>query len=244
MGLNYESNLYLTFDQVVKVGGHVNRGEKGHLVIFWMLRETIAKEGEEAVEKKAPILRYYKVFNVDQCSGIPVSVRESQHERQLYPVAVCESIVQSMPNAPEIRFDKAKPYYHIKEDYINMPPMKRFDDSEGYYATLFHEMVHSTGHQSRLARPSVTEMAEFGSPTYCFEELIAELGSCYLCSYAGIDQKELKNSAAYIQGWLSQLQSNHWYIVLASSSAQRAVDYILNKRQEVSVLRKATEERA
>jgi antirestriction protein ArdC len=87
-------------------------------------------------------------------------------------------------------------------------------------------------------------MAEFGSPSYSFEELVAELGSCYLCSHAGISQKELRNSAAYIQGWLSQLKSNYTYIVLASSQAQRAVNYILNKQEDCPVLEKASNHRA
>lgn len=246
MGLNYESNLFLTFEQVRRLGGSVNRGEKGHLITFWMLwdKGKKADEEEEETEEKIPFLRYYRVFNIDQCSGIPISVRESNYERQVYPVAVCEGIVQSMPNAPQIRFDKAKPFYHPKEDYINIPPMLRFNDSESYYTTLFHEMIHSTGHESRLKRKSLMEMAEFGSPTYSFEELVAEIGSCYLCSHAGIDQRELKNSAAYIQGWLTQLKSNYVYIVLASSQAQRAADYILNRLDEVSFLGKAKEERA
>lgn len=243
MGLDYESNLFLTFDQAKRLGGMVNKGEKGHLITFWMLWDRGKKEGEET-EDKIPFLRYYRVFNIDQCSGIPVSVRESHYERQLYPVATCEGIVQSMPNAPQIRFDKAKPYYHPKDDYINMPPMLRFNDSESYYSTLFHEMIHSTGHESRLKRKSLTEMAEFGSPTYSFEELVAELGSCYLCSHAGIDQHELKNSAAYIKGWLTQLKCNYAYIVLASSQAQKAVDYILKHEGEVTLLGQATEDRA
>lgn len=238
MGLNYESNLYLTYDQVQKVGGTVNRGEKGHLVTFWMLWDRGQKEGEQEASEKIPFLRYYKVFNIDQCSGIPVSIRESHYSWDILPVAVCEGIVQSMPNRPEIRFDKPRPFYHRKEDYINMPPMKRFRHSDAYYSVLFHEMVHSTGHQSRLARRTVTNTSGFGSEPYSFEELIAELGSCYLCSHAGIGQNKLSNSAAYIQGWLKQLQNNYTYIVLASSQAQRAVNYILNKQNDCPVLEK------
>lgn len=232
--LPYKSNLYLTFDQVTRLGGTVNKGEKGHLVTFWMLIDKEKKDDTEK-EEKIPFIRYYKIFNVDQCNGIPVSALDTQWERQIYPVAVCEGIVQSMPNAPQIRFEKQKAFYDPIDDYINMPPMKRFNDSEAYYGTLFHEMIHSTGHKSRLSRKSLTEMAEFGSPTYSFEELVAELGSCYLCSYAGIGQKELRNSVAYIQGWLSQLRSNYWYIVLASSQAQKAANYILNKNDNVSI---------
>lgn len=239
MGLPYESNLYLTFDQVARLGGTVNKGEKGHLVTFWMLLDKKKKEADyslEEKEEKIPFLRYFKVFNVDQCSGIPTAVREFVYERQIYPVAVCEGIVQGMPNCPKIRFDKQKAFYDPVSDYINMPPMKRFNDGEAYYGTLFHELIHSTGHKSRLGRKSLMEMAEFGSPTYSFEELVAELGNCYLCSYSGIGQRDLKNSAAYIQGWLTQLRSNYWYIVMASSQAQKAVDYILRKNGDVTLI--------
>lgn len=244
LSLNYESNLYLTFEQVRKLGGTVNRGEKGHLVTFWMLWDRGKKEGGEASDDKIPFLRYYRVFNMDQCSGLPVSLQEVQQEKEVYPVAACEAVVQSMPNAPSIRFDKTKPFYHPKLDYINMPPMKRFTGSEAYYSTLFHEMVHSTGHESRLGRKSLMEMSEFGSETYSFEELVAELGSCYLCSHSGIGQKELKNSAAYIQAWLAKLRSNYTYIVLASSQAQRAANYILGKEGDCPVLERLSENRA
>jgi antirestriction protein ArdC len=111
---------------------------------------------------------------------------------------------------------------------VNMPKKKTFTTNEGYYSTLFHELVHSTGHERRLNRKSITEMAEFGSDLYSIEELIAELGSSYLPSLTGILQPQ--NSAAYIQGWLSKLKCDKRFIIHASGFAQKAVDFILNQQ--------------
>ncbi|MES1181860.1 MAG: zincin-like metallopeptidase domain-containing protein, partial [Flavobacterium sp.] len=107
---------------------------------------------------------------------------------------------------------------------------------ESYYTTLFHELVHSTGHEKRLNRKSVMEMAEFGSELYSIEELIAELGTCYLASFTGILQKEIENSAAYIDGWLTKLKNDKRFIVSAGAYSQRAVNYILAvKKEEPSI---------
>ena len=110
-----------------------------------------------------------------------------------------------MPNRPEIRYLENEAYYHPTEDYINVPDIEYFTKSEAYYSTLFHELVHSTGHSSRLNRPGISEPTNFGSDLYSTEELIAELGSCYLQSHTGAIYDNLANSAAYIQGWLSKL---------------------------------------
>lgn len=243
---HYSSPLYLTFEQVQRLGGAVGKGERGHLVVFWALSEPEEKDGEEdpSAPKRRPLLRYYKLFNVEQCRYLPPAVLETAGERHIHPVAVCEGIVQTMPQRPEIRFEKSKAFYHPTGDYINMPPMKHFGDSEGYYSTLFHELVHSTGHVGRLGRKSLTEMAEFGSPVYSFEELVAELGACYLCSHAGILQKEIRNSAAYIKGWLSKLKADPRCIVTASAQAQKAVDFILQRKPEVTLLGQPEGDRA
>jgi antirestriction protein ArdC len=102
-------------------------------------------------------------------------------------------------------------------DYINMPAMESFVNSESYYGTLFHELIHSTGHASRLNRKEVTEMKGITSEPYSIEELTAELGACYLKSDAGIFTEADDNSAAYIQSWLSVLMNDKRFIVYASA---------------------------
>ena len=236
--LNYESNLFLTFEQLKKVGGSVNKGEKGHMVVYWLVPEKtdLVEEQEEKHKEqngKRPFLRYHKVFNLDQCSGIPSSLTTSTPEQHANPIQACDAIVLGMPKRPEIKFGKREAFYSIPGDYVNMPRQKTFASNEAYYATLFHELVHSTGHEKRLKRKTVMEMAEFGSEPYSMEELIAEIGSCYLANVAGTLQTTMQNNAAYIKGWLMKLKGDKRFIIQASSHAQRAVDFILNVQKHV-----------
>ena len=106
-----------------------------------------------------------------------------------------------------------------------MPALNSFDSSEEYYSVLFHEIAHSTGHETRLNRKGITELSRFGSHSYCFEELVAEMTSAFLCSSVGIENT-IDNSAAYIQGWIKALKENKKMILIAASQAQKAADYI------------------
>ena len=240
LSLNYERNLFLTWDQLKKIGGSVNQGEHGHIVIFW---KNVKKQPEELGKdwhpKTVPMLRYYKVFNISQCRDVPKDVIPEFIKEDVDPILECEAIIHTMPDCPAINHKEQKAFYHIVEDYINMPKKKSFKNIEAYYATLFHELVHSTGSEKRLGRKSITEMNEFGSEPYSIEELIAELGSAYLCSFTGILDKGIQNSAAYINGWLDKLKNDKRFIVQASGHAQRAVDCILNlslvKEEQIEV---------
>jgi antirestriction protein ArdC len=221
----YPQPYFLTFDQIKELGGSVKRGETGHMVIFWKSKQrngTLEETEDENPKPRRsfPILRYYKVFNVDQIKGLPADLIPKEIIREHQPIAVCEQIVSSMPDCPPIRFEKQQAFYHPLEDYINMPMPGTFETPESYYSTLFHELVHSTGHDKRLKRKSIMEMAEMGGPEYSVEELIAEIGSCYLCNTAGILPAGIANSAAYLQAWLKRLRG--------ASQAQRATDFIIN----------------
>ncbi|MFB4165629.1 zincin-like metallopeptidase domain-containing protein [Alteribacillus sp. JSM 102045] len=110
---------------------------------------------------------------------------------------------------------------------MNVPPKSEFEDINKYYSTLFHEMIHSTGHQSRLERAGITETTHFGSKTYSKEELIAELGASMLCGITGIDNTTIDNSASYIHSWLQVLKGDKRLIIQASQQAQKAVQHIL-----------------
>ena len=231
LSLNYEHNLFLTFEQLKALGGSVLKGEKGHIVVFW---KNTPKKPEEKDEqgniKHIPILRYYKVFNVAQCRDIPQGPVSPTVFREYFPIAECEDIVKGMPGCPVIKHKEQRAYYNIAQDFINMPRKKSFTTAESYYCTLFHEMLHSTGHEKRLNRKSITEMREFGSDTYSMEELIAEMGAAYLCSLTGIGDKEIENSAAYISGWLTKLKNDKRFVIQASGQAQKAVDLITNRQ--------------
>jgi antirestriction protein ArdC len=139
---------------------------------------------------------------------------------------MAEEIVTLMAKRPEIKHGLAKAFYSPGVDIVAMPDRTRFDTEAGYYATLFHELTHATGHVSRLNRPTLTESSGFGSNPYCKEELIAEMGAAFLCGHAGIETT-IQNSAAYLQNWLEQLQNDKTLIVQAATQAQKAADFIL-----------------
>jgi len=221
----YSQNLFLTYRQAKMLCGNVKRGEKGHMVIFWKWVDRRNKETGE--KERIPYLRYYTVYNISQCECLPPSMIPVI-SRPNKPMDECDRIVANMPQRPEIRHDRKNPFYNVEEDYVNIPDMIMFRDSENYYVTLFHELVHSTGHQSRLDRQSLTGKYTFSSEAYSFEELVAEIGASYLSSLTGIRDKLLDQSAAYIESWLKRLRKDKRIIVTASGHAQKATDYILN----------------
>jgi antirestriction protein ArdC len=151
---------------------------------------------------------------------------------QNYPILDCEEIAQGMPKCPSIQQVEDCAYYHPVHDYLNMPPMKNFLHSEAYYSTLFHELVHSTGHTSRLNRKELMQIKPFNSEMYSLEELVAEIGASFLNSLTGIEQKEFQQNASYIQGWLKRLKNDKRLVVTASGQAQKAVDFILDVRYD------------
>jgi antirestriction protein ArdC len=229
LSLNYERNLFLTWDQLKNIGGSVNQGEHGHIVLFWKhIKKQPEELGKDGHPKTVPMLRYYKVFNIAQCRDVLKDKIEPLVTQEHDTLLECEAIIHSMPDRPGMTHREQKAFYHIVDDYINMPKKKSFKSIEAYYSVIFHELVHSTCSEKRLGRKSITEMNEFGSEPYSIEELIAELGSAYLCSFTGILDKGIQNSAAYINGWLDKLKNDKRFIVQASGHAQRAVDCILN----------------
>jgi antirestriction protein ArdC len=230
--VGYAQNQFLTFNQVRESGATVRKGEKGHMVIFWKRTDAEAAEGEEGTTTSMFLLRHYHVFNVAQCDGLPDSGELSLPINEGSLISACEELVEGMPHCPEIRHEARHAFYSPAKDYVNMPKWESFDSPESYYGTLFHELVHSTGHASRLARKEITEPNAKGSPAYSREELVAEIGACYLNSVTGIADNLLDNSVAYIGHWLEVLKSDKRLIVVASSRAQKAADYILNSNGE------------
>ncbi len=220
MTMSYESPHWLTFRQARQLGGSVKKGEKSCPVVFWKQLQIANTQSEEP--NRIPLLRLYHVFNLMQCEGLAVAPEEI-----LMPPTKPAEILANMPNPPAIKRGMTAAFYSPADDYIGMPERDRFDTEDGYHATLFHELVHSTGHGSRLKRKSMTERNRFGLDPYCKEELVAELGCAFLCGHAGILDRTLGASAAYIQGWLKQLKHDRTLTVSAGAQAQKAADYIL-----------------
>ena len=232
LSLNYEQNYFLTWDQIKSMGGSVNKGETGHIVVFWKPVQKKAEEDKDAKKKQVPMLRYYKVFNIAQCRDIPENLIPKSEVAAVdrEPLHECEGIINTMADGPVIVHKEQKAYYRIDIDTINMPKKKSFKSLESYYSTLFHELVHSTGAEKRLGRKTLTDMVPFGSESYAMEELIAEMGSAYLCSFYGILPNEIKNTVAYLDNWLGVFKKDKRFIISASGQAQKAVDLILGRQ--------------
>lgn len=240
LSLGYEQNLFLTWEQLITLGGRVNAGEHGHVVVFWKNVEKKPLEmDDEGKPKTLPMLRYYKVFNIAQCSNIKPEALPVFSQDASEPVDTkleCEALVNGMPLCPKIQHKDQAAYYHPMHDFINMPKKKSFVTPEAYYATLFHELVHSTGHEKRLDRKSVGHMQEFNpAEAYSFEELVAEIGSAFLCNKAGILEPVIDNTASYVDGWLKQLKSDKRFIIQAAAYGQKAFEFILNSKADESI---------
>ena len=226
----FPSRFWLTFNQATKLGGRIRKGEKSSLVIFWNVGEepeTTTQDGTK--ENSRPfLLRYYSVFNLSQAEGIDIPASLLQETRTNDPIETCEQIVTNMPNPPAFeQSDKA--WYSPNNDLVGMPARGLFHSSEEYYATEFHELAHSTGHAKRLHRENFDNPVSFGSESYSKEELIAEMTAAMLCGIAGIEQKTLENSAAYLKTWIARLKSDSRLLVSAASQAQKAADFIQGK---------------
>jgi len=226
---------YLTFNQAKKLGGHVKKGSKSEMVIYYkMLKKTVEEKNErgvvEEVEKKIPFLRYYRVFHIDDVEGVESKLETTTHD----PIESAENIIKNFKDKPKIEIKTSdRAFYQPRTDKVVVPKMEQFKDLNKYYAAIFHELIHSTGHNSRLNRFTNDDQFIFSSKSYSKEELVAEIGSAMLCNIAGIETDEtLDNSAAYIKGWVEKLENNHRLIVRASSRAQKAVDLITAEEEK------------
>ena len=222
----YRSPYWLSFKQAQGLGGNVRKGEKGTMVIFWKMFEPKTSSGDDKSEM-VPVLRYYTVFNTDQIDGISGKVPELENTPNFQPIDACETIVNGMPNKPEIQFREQRAYYNPNSDHVNMPIKESFEKEDYYYSVLFHELTHSTGHEKRLARKQAFQNA-FGSEKYSKEELVAEMGAAFLAGHTGIEQSTIDMNASYIDSWLKALRGDSKLVVLAAAQAQKAANYILN----------------
>jgi antirestriction protein ArdC len=227
----YPSRFWLTFNQANKLGGKIQKGQKGSLVVYWNVgEEREVRKPDGSSKKQTPfLLRYSNVFNLAQTEGIDISARLLSEQRENNPIADCEAIVDGMPSRPA--FDQSdKAWYRPSNDSVGMPARGLFHSSEEYYSTLFHELTHSTGHTSRVGREGIEQLSAFGSESYSKEELVAEMGAAMLCGVTGISPATLENSAAYLKTWIARLKSDSKLIVQAASAAQKAADYIRNTK--------------
>ncbi|WP_281238164.1 zincin-like metallopeptidase domain-containing protein [Flavobacterium praedii] len=248
-----DNPYYLTFNQIQEKGGKLKKGSHAHKVVYF---STFNKEYSDAEieklntiivdnklekgdEKTIFFLKYYNVFNGADIEGIdfdldnfPLQGKVVNNEVETgnnETIDIAEAIVKNYPKPqPEILFLGSGASYIPDVDMVKMPDISKFKTSQDFYRTLFHELSHSTGHESRLKRPFRNP---FGTPEYAFEELIAEFGAVFLSAQAGIMFYTNKNHAGYLKGWnevlLPNLENDNRFLMKASSQAQKATDFIL-----------------
>jgi len=228
---------YASLNQWNRLGGRVRKGEKSEFVVFFKYPDDMPEPGRtelnadekpETETRKRPVLRYYRVFHVSQVDDVePLTAELAGNE--IVPDTEAESVFRDYLTYTNVRFAEGlsdKAYYSPSEDMIHMPYMYQFEDPAGYYGTLYHEVIHSTGHKDRLARSGIQKVS-FGSEEYSREELIAEIGSACMLATLGIgNDSSIRNQAAYVEGWLQALKNDRRLIVSAAGQAEKAVRYV------------------
>ena len=224
---DYKSPWWGTYKQITERGGQVRKGEKGTQIVYWGSFEPKKGTPNPKTGKVDPVwlARYFSVFNADQADDLELPATEEVEHHD--PIETAEAIVEGYPSPPDRRDGGGRACYSPANDSIQVPKHDAFDVNEEFYSTLFHELVHSTGHEKRLKRSGITDFDAFGSHQYSKEELIAEMGAAFLCAHAGIEQDTLGNSASYIGSWLKRLQDDKRMVVHAAQAAQKAADHIL-----------------
>ena len=221
----HSAQSWLTFRQAKALGGSVRKGEKGEIVCYVdrfvpkAERDRVRETGEEP--EAIPFLKRYRVFNIDQCDGLPDHVTRAAPaalEREIIPRA--EALAAATSATIRIGGDRA--FYDRVADAVQLPPQPAFRDQINYYRTLFHELGHWTGHISRLDRD---QSGRFGSKSYSREELVAELAAAFTC--ASLSIRPTVRHADYLASWLDVLREDKRAIFRAASRASKATDFLL-----------------
>ncbi|MBI1308956.1 MAG: DUF1738 domain-containing protein [Proteobacteria bacterium] len=222
----YAAPVWMTFKQAIDLGGCVRKGEKGSLTVFAdkITRSGVdAETGEESVQD-IHYMKGYTVFNVEQIDGLP-SHYYGKVEPRAEPLPRIERAERFFAaTGASIRQGGARAYYAIGEDLIQMPPFEAFRDAESYYAVLAHECTHWTRHASRLDRSFGRK--RWGDEGYAMEELVAELGSAFLCADLDLVPEVRDDHASYLECWLKVLKGDKRAIFTAAGHAQRAADFL------------------
>ena len=234
--MGYEDPRWVTFKQARNLGGTVLRGEKGTQVVFWkrVKKQNDLSSAQQDEEKTFSMLRSYTIFNLAQTEGCSVKDLPEPEPGAGAPIDRAQAIISGMPGAPAIehyRHENRAPHYNPARDTVRVPNMERYNDAEFYYNTMFHELVHSTGHPKRLARFDLT--ANSGDlHAYGREELVAAMGAAMLGGNAGIGSRVLELDASYIRHWRDTISGDKPMVIRSATLAQRAVDHILRTGTE------------
>lgn len=240
----YKARHWLTYKQAQELGGNVKKGEKAeHVVYVGRAEDKKAPKDENGKAKTFSFLKTYAVFNVEQCEGLPA---------HLYPAPEAPRVPIKWDNVAELEAFAANTRIKVEVggvrasyspilDRVQMPDRDRFPAPEAYYATLWHEFTHATGASHRVGRDL---SGRFGDVAYAAEELIAELGSAFLCAHLGIDKEPREDHASYIKTWLELLKSDSKAIFTAASAAQTAINWIIAQQPAAAIQEDETAEAA
>lgn len=220
----YRSPSWMTYKQAQSLGAHVRKGETGSFIVYAdrITRTETDARGED-VEREIAFMKSYTVFNVEQIEGLPEQHRpmQSPTPSPVERLAIAEQFFA----ATGARFEHGgkRAYYSPSADVIRLPHAEAFRDAESYASTKGHELIHWTGHTTRLAREFGKR---FGDNAYAFEELVAELGAAFLCAMLGVTPEVQPEHADYLAHWLAILKTDKRAIFTAAAQAQRAADYL------------------
>lgn len=233
---------WLTFNQIVQLGGKLKKGAKAGIITFCKSYTKEVKgetEEDETTTLNKYCLRYYNVYHLDNVEGIDSKLSTETEKVQHEPIKEAEKVIGEYISRDRLKFQNDKPsnraFYRPTLDEVVVPMMEQYDEIAEYYSTTFHELTHSTGHRNRLNRKGFEPgaMVAFGSETYSQEELVAEIGSAMCLNKVGIEcDKAFKNSIGYLQGWLKALKNDPKMIVFASAQAEKATKYIFNEKED------------
>lgn len=225
----YSQNYFLTWKQLKAVGASVKKGEKGIMVVYAKHLQNENNTGQEA----KTVLRYYFVFNIAQIDHLPEVLTIPYPPDTISPMSNCDEIVERMPNSPIIRTGKGAPKYDVLHDAIIIPKEDVFVSGSSYYFELFKQLIHSTGHSSRLNRKEMISSGNASKDDLMLEELTADIGASYLCAVSHtpiVKEKELN-----INLWAEAMKKDSRLLMHATDQAIKAADYILNvKVREVN----------
>lgn len=242
-----ETGEFATFKQIVaEKDGKVKNGAKGRVVTFWKMCDSKTEKDKDGKPKKVPVLKYYNVFNIANDTNLEVKKhKELMKTYDTAPIEEIDALIKSYTDRSGLKIvnekcsDKA--YYSPTEHEIHLPNINQFRDVASYYSTLFHEMIHSTGHKSLLNRFEKGSTM-FGSDVYSKEELVAEIGTACVLNRLGIETDfTIYNNKAYINNWAKHIKADSRMIVFASSRAEKAVKLIFNEQEEQDNKDDATE---
>ncbi len=221
----FSAPIWMTFKQALELNAHVRKGEKGSLVVYAnAITKVEQNDAGEDVEREIPFLKGYTVFNVEQIEGLP-EIYYAKLEPKFTPVErVAQAEAYFAATKAVINYGGTRAFYAAGPDRIQMPPIETFRDAESFYATLAHEVTHWTKHESRLQRDFGRKT--WGDEGYAREELVAELGSAFLCADLELTPEVREDHASYIASWLEVLKNDKRCIVQAASYAQKAVDFL------------------